>query len=341
MELTGDTDVHAWARRFADDMMDWKPSREYRHYLGTYTMGIGDPRQLFERNTAILAAVARFCRFEAIVKRRRAVFRCTPVDGIRNPPLVLRVGVRQVRAISDQLGPAARRHRRAPVRGAGRGRVRRRGALEEPAARPPLLGADARRRRARGRDDRHGSARRMRLGPSRRSWRRCRWCSAARSATHCSSAAAGNTRSAMLDLQSEEILYSNNELEKKFRDLETKIEQLSLLSELAAGVKRDARRSRRSTSRRSRRAWSTRWAIRAPISPWWTARGASSADTAWRAVLNPSRASGRWCSPSTAGPAPGRRALSRPGFPSSWTTLTHMANGAEIVWAPLSGPTLP
>jgi signal transduction histidine kinase len=40
----------------------------------------------------------------------------------------------------------------------------------------------------------------------------------------------------MLDLQSEEILYSNNELEKKFRDLETKIEQLSLLIDLAAAV---------------------------------------------------------------------------------------------------------
>ena len=40
----------------------------------------------------------------------------------------------------------------------------------------------------------------------------------------------------MLDLQSEEILYSNNELEKKFRDLQTTIEQLSLLSELAAAV---------------------------------------------------------------------------------------------------------
>src|SRR6185295_6338238 len=40
----------------------------------------------------------------------------------------------------------------------------------------------------------------------------------------------------MLDLQSEEILYSNNELEKKFRDLETTIEQLSLLSELAAAI---------------------------------------------------------------------------------------------------------
>src|SRR5262249_57406366 len=40
----------------------------------------------------------------------------------------------------------------------------------------------------------------------------------------------------MLDLQSEEILYSNNELEKKFRDLGSTIERLSLLSELSAAV---------------------------------------------------------------------------------------------------------
>jgi signal transduction histidine kinase len=40
----------------------------------------------------------------------------------------------------------------------------------------------------------------------------------------------------LLDLQSEEIIYSNNELEKKFRDLESKIEQLSLLIDLSAAV---------------------------------------------------------------------------------------------------------
>ena len=50
MELMGETDEERWARRFGDDMMDWKPSREYRHYLGTYTMGIGNPRELYERN---------------------------------------------------------------------------------------------------------------------------------------------------------------------------------------------------------------------------------------------------------------------------------------------------
>jgi signal transduction histidine kinase len=40
----------------------------------------------------------------------------------------------------------------------------------------------------------------------------------------------------LLDLQSEEIIYSNNELEKKFGELETKIEQLSLLIDLSAAV---------------------------------------------------------------------------------------------------------
>jgi signal transduction histidine kinase len=40
----------------------------------------------------------------------------------------------------------------------------------------------------------------------------------------------------LLELQGDEIIYSNTELEKKFRDLETKIEQLSLLIELSGEV---------------------------------------------------------------------------------------------------------
>src|SRR5439155_19921875 len=43
-------------------------------------------------------------------------------------------------------------------------------------------------------------------------------------------------RQRLPDLQSEGIIYSNNELERKFRDLETKIEQLSLLIDLSAAV---------------------------------------------------------------------------------------------------------
>jgi signal transduction histidine kinase len=40
----------------------------------------------------------------------------------------------------------------------------------------------------------------------------------------------------MLDLQSEEILFSNDELAKKFRDLEARLEQLALLIDLSAAV---------------------------------------------------------------------------------------------------------
>ena len=40
----------------------------------------------------------------------------------------------------------------------------------------------------------------------------------------------------LADLQSEEIIYSNDQLEKKFAELETRIEQLSLLTDLSAAV---------------------------------------------------------------------------------------------------------
>ena len=89
MELMGETDVDRWARRFADDMMEWKPSREYRHYLGTYTMGIGNPRELYERYSVIVPAHERFRRFEAVVKRSRATFRQTPAPGYVMPRVVL------------------------------------------------------------------------------------------------------------------------------------------------------------------------------------------------------------------------------------------------------------
>src|SRR5260370_18150189 len=85
MELSGDTDVERWARRLAEDHMDWKPSREHRHYLGTYTMGTGSPQELFERSTKIVATYARFFRFEAQVKRRRATFRSIPMPGHTMP----------------------------------------------------------------------------------------------------------------------------------------------------------------------------------------------------------------------------------------------------------------
>jgi signal transduction histidine kinase len=236
MELTGETDVDRWARRYTDDFMDWKPSREYRHYLGTYSMGLGHPRELFEHNVTIASAVERFCTITSSVKRRSATFRLTPLPGYAIPrwycvwettkweryptnwslPRAV-IEERQCAArgadacvidVRWKNPPLGRRFWGPTAAGAGVS-VALLAALAsgQPlpwageaalAALPVLLGG------AIG----HGLVQRARWRHSKR----------------------------MLHLQSEEILYSNNELEKKFRDLETTIEQLSLLSELSAAV---------------------------------------------------------------------------------------------------------
>jgi two-component system NtrC family sensor kinase len=236
MELTGETDVERWARRFTDDMMEWKPSREYRHYLGTYTMGIGNPRQLFERSVSIGVGFARCRRLEVIVKRRRATFRRTPLAGLVMPRwfciwenvLFERYptnwGLPRASVVERQCAargadscvidvrwknpPLGRRFWAPALVGAGAAALMTAGFAAGNAASwvvqlvvaplPLLLGG------AVG----YALVQRARRQHTQR----------------------------MLDLQSEEILYSNNELEKKFRDLQTTIEQLSLLSELAAAV---------------------------------------------------------------------------------------------------------
>jgi two-component system, NtrC family, sensor kinase len=236
MELTGDTDVDAWARRLTDDMMDWKPSREYRHYLGTYSMGIGSPRELYERVAVMGAAVESFHEIEASIQRSRAVFRFTPHPGYAIPrwycvaetvkmeryptnwglpravvtqgACAARGGAACVIEVRWKNPPLGRRFWAPTLAGgavsAALGTVV---ALGHPfpwpaevvlAPMPLLLGA------AVG----YGLVQRARSEHAKR----------------------------MLDLQSEEILYSNKELDNKFRDLETTIEQLSLLSELSAAV---------------------------------------------------------------------------------------------------------
>jgi signal transduction histidine kinase len=236
MELTGDTDVDAWVRRVADDMMDWKPSREYRHYLGTYSMGLGSPREAFDRVVLMGAATQRAFRWEADVRRGRATFRLTPEPGYAIPRwyCIWESGKMEryptnwglPRAIVSQPQCAARGdasclievHWRNPPLGhrfwvptlvgaagsAGLVAVLAAGQslswLSEAVVGPlpVLLGATV------------GYA----------LMQRARWRHVKR----------------MLDLQSEEILYSNNELDKKFRVLETTIDQLSLLGELSSAV---------------------------------------------------------------------------------------------------------
>ena len=237
MELTGDTDTERWARRFADDFMDWKPSREYRHYLGTYSMGMGDPRELYARHPTIQGSTARFFRISDVrMRRNRMTFRRTPVDGHAMPRWYCAWETVQLERYPTNwdLPRAVVSERQCAARGAD-------SCLVELTWKNPPLGRRFWGPTAAGIA---GSAA-LSLGLAATqplSWavegvvatlpvllggaggyglvQRARWQHTKR----------------MLDLQSEEILYSNHELEKKFRDLETTIERLSLLSELSAAV---------------------------------------------------------------------------------------------------------
>jgi signal transduction histidine kinase len=237
MELTGDTDEDRWARRFADDMMDWKPSREYRHYLGTYSMGTGDPRELYARYATMEAAVARFCRSdETRLGRNRMAFRRTSVDGHTIPRwYCVWENVKWERYPTNWgLPRAVVTERQCAAHGAA-------SCLVEVSWKNPALG-----RRFWG-PTLGGAAGSAVLSVVVAASEPLSWAAEAAVATLpvLLGAAAGyglvqrsrwQHTKRMLDLQSEEILYSNNELEKKFRDLETTIEQLSLLSELSAAV---------------------------------------------------------------------------------------------------------
>ncbi len=237
MELMGETEVERWARRFGEDMMDWKPSREYRHYLGTYSMGIGNPRELYERNVTMAPAAARFCSLKSLgVKRNRATFRRTPAPGYAIPRwFCVWENVKWERYPTNWgLPRAVVIERQCAARGAD-------SCLVEVSWKNPPLG-----RRFWGPTIAGGAASAaasaLLAAGQPLPWaaetvvaalpvlfggavgyglvQRARWQHAKR----------------MLDLQSEEILYSNNQLERKFRDLETKIEQLSLLIDLSAAV---------------------------------------------------------------------------------------------------------
>jgi signal transduction histidine kinase len=237
MGLTGETDVVAWARRFTDDMMDWKPSREYRHYLGTYTMGMGSPREVYQRAIELEAASARFCHNEILeVRRNRATLRRTPLAGYAVPRwfCAWRNGIFERFPTNWGLPRAVVTEPQCAARGAE-------SCVVEIRWKNPPLG-----RRFWG-PTLVGAAAAVALPVSLALDQRPPWTAEIVVAvlSLLLGAAVGfaltlNARSRqvrrMLDLQSEEILYSNNELEKKFRDLETKIGELSLLIDLAAAV---------------------------------------------------------------------------------------------------------
>ena len=81
-QLMREPDQERWARRYGESFMDWKP-REERSYLGTYSMGIGNPRAAYERGATIYGSQSRGVhRLDILeVGRHRALYRWTPLPG--------------------------------------------------------------------------------------------------------------------------------------------------------------------------------------------------------------------------------------------------------------------
>jgi signal transduction histidine kinase len=238
-ELSGNPEQERWLRRVWEFGMDWKP-REERSYLGSYTMGIGDPRGVYEALPRVSSYQYRHLRMGLQeLGRRHARFRLVPEVGAAVPLWACRWFHIQLERFPTNWGlPRARIVERqcaaegadsciydvrwrnprlgapfwtATLAGAGSSAVL---ALLLPLLSPtepavlPVLETLALFPALAG----------LALGFALRERGRRR-----------------HTRR-LLDLQSEEILFSNDELEKKFRDLETKIEQLSLLTDLSAAV---------------------------------------------------------------------------------------------------------
>jgi two-component system NtrC family sensor kinase len=232
--LMNEPDEERWARRFAESFMDWKP-REERSYLGTYSMGIGHPRTAYERMPTIYHSQSRFYRVDTLeVGRRRARYQWTPLPGYRMPLWACTwLRVQNERFPTNWGLPRARiTESTCAARGddACRWEIRwKNPSLGRHFWLPSLVGAAG--SVALGVVDAVGGGgwllavatplplvAGLALGYSLREGRRRRHVQR------------------LLDLQSEEIIYSNRELEKKFAELETRIEQLSLLTDLSAAV---------------------------------------------------------------------------------------------------------
>jgi len=235
-ELMGEPDEERWARAFWEFGMDWKP-REERSYVGTWSMCIGDPRMAYQRSFVYYPQVHRHATLTVEeLGRRRAVIRIAPNPGSRAPLwacVVTRVmwerwpmnwGLPRARVVERQCAAGGAdacvfevRWRnpslgRAFWSATAAGAVASGGLLGVLALDPalpavttgavatlPVVAGAALGLALRERGRRHRTQR-------------------------------------LMDLQSEEILYSNKELEKKFGELETRIGQLSVLIDLAGAV---------------------------------------------------------------------------------------------------------
>src|SRR5215470_6777322 len=237
MNLMGETDEERWTRRYTEYLMEWRPSRTDRHYLGTYSMALGEPRRYVERSTTIWGHNQRFLRFELVdIGRRQARLRWSRASGEHMPQwscTLTKVGLERAPTVWG-LPPAVVIERQCAARGADACVVDVR--WKNPPLGGPFWAATL-----------AGVAVSALLAGALGTTAGVPWALSALAAVGPATAGVGigamlrerarrKHSQQLLDLQSEEIIYSNNELEKKFRDLESKIEQLSLLIDLSAAV---------------------------------------------------------------------------------------------------------
>jgi signal transduction histidine kinase len=235
-QLVGEPDVERFVRRFSEFAMDWKP-REERSYIGTWTMGIGDPRTLYLKMDIHHRQIHRWNRFEILeVGRNRGRFRMIPLAGYQAPRWFCVWTTVVYERIPTNWGlPRARVvERTCAARGDD-------ACLIELSWQNPSLG------RRFWIPTATGVAAAGALGLVTLEAGAVSPVSAAGAAFGLVAGGVGlglglrerqrrQHTQRLLDLQGEEVIYSNNELEKKFQDLDTRIEQLSLLIDLSAAV---------------------------------------------------------------------------------------------------------
>jgi signal transduction histidine kinase len=234
MRLMNEPDEERWARRFAEDFMDWKPTRKERAWGGAYTMSLGSPRAIYGKPETAwpLSTLARFDLLR--IGRTSATYRITPFAGVKARRWVctwprvcferypmnwgLPRAVVTERACAAQGAPACEwdiRWKNPPL-GAGAWTALGTGAVGSALTALAVTGAAPlpAAALAAGLPVLVGSALGYGLVKERRRRHLAR----------------------MLDVIQEEVLYSSGELERKFRDLESKVQQLSLLTELSQAV---------------------------------------------------------------------------------------------------------
>jgi signal transduction histidine kinase len=235
-ELMGEPDEERWLRGFCEFSMDWKP-REERSYLGTWSMGIGDPRAIYRRQDVFYRGMHRHATLSIEeMGRGHVVYRVTPRPGRR----MRRWACMHLQVVWERFPtnwglPRARvRERRCAAMGDE-------ACVVEVRWKNPSMGHPFWLATSAGAAVAGGMLAMAAAGHS--------VAPAGLTATAVLPAAAGlalgyalrergrrRHTQRLMDLQSEEIIYSNDELEKKFDELETKIEQLSLLIDLSAAI---------------------------------------------------------------------------------------------------------